>query len=262
MLVIYLQDKDGNDLTQVFNAYGFSCTNRLSDYGEAEFSLANDNPAVTYANLMEFNRCRITREIDGVIDQYIDGYIKVGEGKINETTIIVRTREHFLGRKLVDNTKDFNSQTVKAIAENLIDDMNAREDTGITVSANCSTTVIDFDVPKNTTVLNALKNLAKRGFQFSIVDRELIVGEEIGVDRTSGSDYYLLKRRHDEPADRNVKDFQVTYDADTIANAVTEKSTTFSTDVGSITTFGRIEENIVVDGGVAGSIASILDARK
>lgn len=262
MLVIYLQDKDGNNITQVFNAYGFKCTQRLSDYSEAEFTLSNDNPALSYSNFQEFNRCRITREIDGVVQEYIDGYVKVGEAGVNETTIVVRSWEHFLARKVVNSSKNYSSQSIQAIVNDFIGDINTREALPFSVSSNCSATTIDFEIPKNTNALNALKSLASRGFQFVIKDKELIVKEEVGEDRTAGSNYYLLKRRYDEPGDRNVRDRNVVYDADTIANAVTEKSTGFTTDAGSIATFGRIEENIVVDGGVASSISSVLDARK
>jgi hypothetical protein len=47
---------------------------------------------------------------------------------------------------------------------------------------------------------------------------------------TQENGYFELKRKRDEPGDTNVRDVSIAYDADTISNAITEKTTGFTTD--------------------------------
>lgn len=74
--------------------------------------------------------------------------------------------------------------------------------------------------------------------------------------------YFELKRKRDEPGDTNVRDVSIAYDADTISNAITEKTTGFTTDAGSIAQYGRLEENITADGGISESVTKALDIKK
>lgn len=184
MIVVYLSDVVGTPIAQVFDVYGFTCRAKLSDYNEATFSIKNDNPIASYENLREYNRVVIQLEIEGGKKQFIDGFIKTTTIGIEETTVTVRSREYILTKKLVHVARAYTTSSIKAILEDLLNEINTRSNTGITVHPDTSLDVLPLDVNKNTTLQSVLKTIAGKGYSFKIIDKKLLVGQEIGTDRT------------------------------------------------------------------------------
>lgn len=103
---------------------------------------------------------------------------------MEETTVTVRSREYLFSKKLVHVARAYTTTTIKAILEDLLNEINTRSNTGITVHPSTTLDVLPLDVNKNTTLLSILKTIAGKGYSFKIIDKKLLVGEEIGTDRT------------------------------------------------------------------------------
>lgn len=262
MIVLYLYDKARNPLTQIFNVNDFSCTLRLNDSDDATIIFPANDKAIEYSKFKEFNRVRITNEVRWVVKTYIEWF--VDSAVINSETmeVNIRSLEALLDRKILIK-HNLNNTSVSSILTTLLNEINARENTGITVHSSTSTLVTSVTVEKGTTLLQAIKKLTALWLSFKIVDNKLLMAQSIWVDRTVPPNYYLFKRDRTDENDRNIINWSIWYDSKTITTAVTETSHTwFVTDAGAIAEFWYIEENIVVDTDRSMTLASELAKKK
>lgn len=154
------------------------------------------------------------------------------------------------------------TQALNTRLQAIMDEINGRYDTGITLS--CSVTdSVQLAYNKGESVLSILKKLTAK-YDFTIIDKVLYVGEFVGIDRTvSGANYFEFKRDYLEPNDRNVVDFAVIRNADERANAIQGKTAVFQEDAPSIAEYGRIEDTLTnSDRNEAVEIAEQLQTRK
>lgn len=241
MVVIYVYDKDWNALTQIFNARDVEIALKLSDFGEATFVINADHPANTFDILQEFNQIKIARVIDGEEKIYFDGYLQLVEARYDETEVQCRTREHYLDRRQTAVSFGL-TQDISISLQTLIDEINGLYDTGITLDCRTNQSLW-LNYRKWESVYGILKKLSE-SLEFTIIDKVLIVDDQIGDDRSSWQDFVQLKLSKDEPDDRNVKNFSITRDANDIANAIQGKSSVYTVDAPSVAKFGRIDETI------------------
>ena len=264
MIVLYANDKDNNELTQVFDPLDFSCSQRLNDYDEVVLTYSSKNKNLTYDNIKEYNRARVTTEKNhNNVKTFVDWVVKSVSTDSQYTKVVVRSLEYVLSKKIVIADKSYTNKSVHYIVDDLLDEVNGREDTGITAHADCSTETLDLEVKKGTNILQILKTMTGRGYVFKVIDGEVLMDSEIGEDRTIGDNYYLFKRDVTDSNDRNILDWSISYDADTIVNCVIHKDeATFDTDATSITDFGRIEQVVVNDLDASWTTTAILANQK
>lgn len=242
MIIIYIADHTWqNQLTQIFDATDVSASIKINDFGSATFTIGQDHVANTDEILQLFNDCKITQKIGSTEKTVFHWYIRLVQATWDKTEVECRTFEHLLDRRRVASSA---SQTgaLNTILASLINAINTTYDTGITLDCDVTTsTTIAWS--KGESVLTILKKLDGL-YDFVIRDKVLYVWETVGIDRTSGDDFWQFKRDWRYPADRNVVNFEVTINGDDLANAIQGKSAWYQTDASSIAEYGRIEDVI------------------
>lgn len=259
--IIYLYDSQWNQLTQIYDANDFECTKKLSAYDTASFVIPATHPDSTSATLQAFNEVKVTEMIDGAEQTYIHWVISWVEADLDRTRVFIRSFEWLFEKKVNDEDKSYSSQTIDAIVQDLLDDLNTRYDTGITLDCWVTDTV-DLDLSKGVTFSSALQEVVKLWYEYKVIDKVLCVKEIVWEDKTSGANYIELKWDIDEPNDRNLKWARVLTDWDQIVNAPYEAVSGFTTDATSISTYGRIERTVVADWSASVAKADALEKWK
>lgn len=246
---------------QIFNAFDVSCTIKLNDFWECEFSILANNEANTLDILQEFNDVTIAQKVDKTEKNIWRWYIRIIKASWTKTEVECRTYEHLLERRKIATWQTY-TQPLNSLLQWLLDDINTTYDTWITL--DCSVTTNTYLVVQTwESFLSVLKNLTNT-YEFKIVEKVLKVDTSVGTDRTvSWPDFFQFKREYNEPWDRNVKDFEVVRNADDLSNAIMWKSNNFSSDATSISKYWRVEDVITnSDWNESAEIADQLAERK
>lgn len=242
MIVVYLYDKDWNALTQLFDVFDCEVTLKLNNYSEASFSISSDS-SIDLTDIQEFNEVKICEESEWSAQTVFHWIVKAYKLGRDTIDVYCRSFEWLLARKKTATTTTY-SDTVNNVADTLLDEINARDDTGITLDC-WVTDSITIDVTKGQSLFSILENIASKWYEFVIRDKVLYVKESIGIDRSVAWDnYFQLKKDYLDTSDRNISDVSLKSDSDNLANAIMGKTAWFSTDATSITKYGRIEDII------------------
>lgn len=260
MRVTYLNDKDGNPLTQLFDVVDYDVGLRMNNRSEATVKISS-NEDISISDIQYMNEVIINDESDWV-KEVIRGVIYGRSIEWDTIEIYIRSYEYLLQRKVTATTSSYND-TVHNIVNTLLTEINGREDTGITLDCGV-TDVINVDAQKWQSIFSILENIASKGYEFIIKNKVLYVKEDIGIDRSvTGDDYFQFKIDYNDASDRNVVDAKMKGDANSIANAIFGKSTWWSTDATSISTYGRLEDIVATaDGWESSLVASEVQRRK
>jgi len=183
MYIIYIDTNTGDPLTQIYDAYNVECTHNLNAYDVGSFELKGTHEKVTLANMQVYNRIRIARIADGEESQYFVGLISWVEADLDSVKVFVKGEEWVLEKKYIDTTTNYNDSVVD-IVDDMLTDINARYDTGITLDCD-EATVVTLNVTRGASMLSALQELAKLGYEFRIIDRVLTVAVTIGEDKST-----------------------------------------------------------------------------
>lgn len=248
MIAIEIYDKDHNKLDEVYNLLDLDLSVRLNDYGECTFRLANDNPWLTSDNFKLFNHIKVVESAWWVDKVYFYGYMKTIKVWLDQTAIHCRTLEHKLERRKVRADNLYISNTLTALMTSIYNEINSYHSLGITLDCT-STSLITLEVKKWQSLLQTLKDIAKKGFQFKVTnDRELLVADSIGIDRSVPGDDYVELTWADAALGRNISQASKTLEADDLANGIMGKDNSEVTDSASIAEYWLIEDVVASSG--------------
>lgn len=247
MLIIYLYDHQGNPLTQLFAVQRFECTQTLNSYDQARFVIPSNHQDNTLNKLKIYNEVKVSYLKAWKESCYIHGVIHSIEASLTETIVTIRSFEWLFEKKLISSDLSYTNQSLQSIVSWLLATINARYDTGITLSCSLSD-MIDLTITKGATFASVLQEIVKLGYQYRVVNKILCIVTRIGEDRTTGENYFQLKWNVQDPLERNIAEATITTDAWQLINAPFEKTAGFQIDQESINTYGRIEESISADG--------------
>lgn len=247
MLIIYVYDHQGNPLTQLFAVQRFECTQTLNSYDQARFVIPSNHQDNTLNKLKIYNEVKVSHLKTWKESCYIHGVIHSVEASLTETVVTIRSFEWLFEKKLISIDMTWSNQSLVTIVSWLLATINARYDTGITLSCSLSD-MIDLTITKGATFASVLQEIVKLGYQYRVINKTLCIDTRIGDDRTSWEDYFQLKWNVQDPLERNIAEATITTDAWQLINATFEKTAGFQIDQESINTYGRIEESISADG--------------
>ncbi len=193
------------------------------------------------AYLLEWNRVQVTAQDDGVETVEFEGYIDDVDVTSRNTTITLVSYLWKLEERLVHANQSFSNTQINSVINGLIAYINELEDTWLTLSCD----VIDLITKQwtgGTYMLPILSEIAEVGFHFLTRGKVLYFWKDIGVDRTSGEDYFAFFYNYIDTRGNNVLDFNFKRNGKNIKNDVYTKASSSivnANDPTSITTYGR-----------------------
>lgn len=208
------------------------------EIGDASFTIRLSRPKMNEVNLNLYNRIEIFEEGDkkfvGIITQKI----------VKLDTAEIRCRElPFIMKKRIVGTNYTLSGSVDAMITQVIDDMNAVEDTGISIGSLSGIGTVNLTF-NNADVWTVIKQICEAtGNQFEVnYNRQLVVAPTIGTDK---SETVLFRYNVDQVANANMIGFEIEDDGENIFTKVYGKSAALSTDqedAGLIASYGTLEK--------------------
>ncbi|HNG97712.1 MAG TPA: hypothetical protein PLW93_05560, partial [Candidatus Absconditabacterales bacterium] len=200
---------------------------------------------------------------DGQERLMIEGYIRGVEATLKNTVIKIEDYLSFLDDKLLYTAINFNGQ-VDVLLQTILDQINAREDTGIILECNVTDT-ISKQYAKGDSVLSVLKDLRENNYEFVIRNGVLIFKTTIGTDRTLiNQDYREFMRDVNSPLDRTIRDAKMVMDIKQMCNCGMGKNgSSYATyeDIGSINEYGRIERCFTNNGNITQATQNYVNER-
>lgn len=265
MIIAYIYDRTGTvTLWQIQSVLEFSCTIKLNDISTADLSIANEAIPDIANKLKENNRISVYRQIGTQEKLLIEGYIRGFEASLIKTTIKIEDKLSIFDDKLFYADVNYNG-TVKGLLQSMIDGVNSREDTGITL--NCDITdAIQKTFGKGEIIGNAIKDIRQNKYEYRVVNNVLQFTNMIGIDRSvSGNNYVEFNRDYLNPNSRTIRDAKVVWDIKQMSNCAIGKNGNAIEqyeDPDSILEFGRIERPFTSNGSVTDSVKWFVEERK
>jgi len=248
------------DITDIFEA---SIVQVVNTNSVSSFKISIDNNEATPEFLKEWNRYEF----------YSDDWLKLHEGffawiDASLDILTIQVSDNGLWKKKVFTVdKNYTTgQSIRAILQELLDEINASEDTGYVLESTITYTLTsDTKYSAGTTFLSILQDLVKWGFEFITRDWKLEFNETIGTDRTQDNEhYYQLYYNKLNPTGNNIEKIK-TLIPNNIYNVITAKSSDgliTVEDAGSILEYWRKEKVINVDGDLTASANDELEKTK
>jgi len=207
-----------------------------AEIGDCSFTIKLNRAKMSDANLNLYNRVKIIE--DGVVK--FTGIITQKIVKLDTADIRCRELPFILKKRLVGNAYTL-SGAVNDVVTTLMNDINASEDTGISIGtlSGIGTVNLTFNRADAWTVLKQICEAT--GNQFEIKDRTLTVAPQIGTDKSSS---ILFRYNVDQIANANLMSFEVEDDGENIVTKSYGKSdalTSTQTDVTLQGKYGTIE---------------------
>lgn len=245
MIIGYVYDRQKNLIWQIFNVFWFECTIKLNDISTWELTIMNEHMDDILNILKENNRITIMENNDGTENTLIEGYIRGIEATLKNTVIKIEDYLSFLDDKMLYTAINFTGQ-VDVLLQTILDQINAREDTGLVL--DCSVTdTITKQYAKWDSFFSVLKDLRENNYEFIVKDWTLFFKETIGIDRSLvNNDYREFMRDVNSPLDRTIRDAKMVMDIKQMCNCCLGKDgTTYGSyeDADSITEFWRVERS-------------------
>lgn len=220
MRIIKIYNKDFDPLTS-FTEGDFTKLNYrrvIGEIGDAQFTVRLDREKMTDENLELYNRIEI----------YDDGVLKflgvITRRVISIDTAEIRCREiGYIFKKRLLGENYAVSGDIDAVVADLIDDVNADEDTGITLGDVTGATGNVNTTFNQANAFDILKQICKAtGNQFEFApDRTLRVVPSVGEDK---SETVVFKYHVGQVSASNILSFEIEDDGDDIVTKVYGKS--------------------------------------
>lgn len=239
MIQVKILDKSYAPLT-TFNLgeiNGLTYRNTMGQIGDASFVLDINNSKVTEENLRNYNRIEIST--DGVINWV--GYIIHKKINFNQVSVQCKELIGILGKRLVTNGYTMSGNAGVTIS-NLLNSINADEDTGISMGVTDVTTSINLTFNQQD-VLSILQSISDTvGAQFKInPDRTLDFKTSVGNDI---SDEIRFEYNILQPQQANITNFDVDDSGENIVTRSYGVSNTLNstqTDSALISKYGKLD---------------------
>lgn len=264
-IIGYVYDRNSVLIGQLFWVVGFQCTIKLNEICTGELSISNESLQDALILLKENNRITVTlSDDDGSEQELISWYMRGVEASLTATVIKIEDLTSMFDDKIIYSQISF-SWTITQLLQNILDAMNQREPTGITL--NCDVTeVVSKEYPRGETIGNILKDLRQNTYEYCVRNNVLIFKSTIGIDRSGlGNDYRELTWDIDSPLDRTIRDAKLVMDIKQMCNACLGKDSTnliLAEDIASIGEFGRIERSITNSGNIQEAVNNYVQERK
>ncbi len=264
MIIGYVYDRQENLIWQIFNVFWFECTLKLNDISAWELTVMNENMNNILNILKENNRIKVMENNNGKERLMIEWYIRGIEATLKNTVIKIEDYLSFLDDKIIFSAINFTGQ-VKVLLQSILDQINARENTGLALDCNITATVTK-QYSKGDTFLSILKDLRENDYEFIIKDHVLYFRDTIGVDRSLiNNDYREFMRDVNSPLDRTIRDAKMIMDIKQMCNCCIGKdgdSYAYTEDISSIAEFWRIERSFTNNGNITQATQNYVDERK
>lgn len=264
MYIAYLYDVNWDLIAQIENILDLDVSKQLNDVSKASFGLYHNDPYCKREYLKEYRRVRITMIVDNIEKEIFDWVIRWFEADLEKTSIKLESFEHYFSRRILHQDYIFTDQSVDTILQTILDDINTRYQTNITLDCGIST-LTSKEYKKAETFLKVLQDLADNGFEFIFDDMVLKFKTTVWVDRSTGENFVEYRFDVNEPDDRSINSIKMTVDGKELANGVIWKAGSDYTeddDATSITEFGLIEWSFTTSWDDATTTASYLDDHK
>ena len=263
MIIGYIYDRQKTLIWQIFNVFAFECTLKLNDISVWELTIRNENMNNILNIIKENNRIKVVDNSDGQERLMIEGYIRGVEATLKNTVIKIEDYLSFLDDKLLYTAINFNGQ-VDVLLQTILDQINAREDTGIILECNVTDT-ISKQYAKGDSVLSVLKDLRENNYEFVIRNWVLIFKTTIWTDRTLiNQDYREFMRDVNSPLDRTIRDAKMVMDIKQMCNCgMWKNGSSYATyeDIGSINEYWRIERCFTNNGNITQATQNYVNER-
>lgn len=265
MIIAYVYDRTWSIVMgQIQTVLGFSCTIKLNDVSTADLTIANNDIPDVANNIKENNRIKVYRQYGTVEKLLIEWYIRWFEASLTQTTIKIEDKLSIFDDKLFYSDVNYNG-TIKWLLQNIVDTINSREDTGISLDCDVLDT-FSKTYGKWEIIGNAIKDIRQNKYEYRILNNVFSFKNAIGIDRSvSGSDYLEFNFDYLNPNSRTIRDAKVVGDIKSMANAAIGKNgNTIEQyeDATSIAEFWRIERPFTSNGSVGDSVRGFVDERK
>lgn len=224
MFIAYIYDGSNNPIAQVEEILDLNITMKLNAVSSASFWLYHTNEYCKRQYLQEYRRIRVTELANNEEKTMFDGVIRWFDADIDKTEIKMESFEHLCERRLLHSNYSFSWQTIQNILQTILNDINTRSQTNITLDCGISTTT-SKEYKKGDTFLSVLQDLADNGFEFWFDGLVLKFKETIWIDRTSiGDDFVEYRFDVTEPEDRSIDKIKMAVDWKELATGVIWKS--------------------------------------
>lgn len=264
MFIAYIYDINNEVIAQVEEVLDVDIQKKLNDVWTASFSLYHTNEYCKRQYLKEYRRVVINKKEWNTEKSMFDGVIRWFEADLEKTSIKLETFEHYFERRILHDNFTFSSQTIDNILTTLLNDINIRYNTRISLDCWISQ-ITNKEYKKWETFLKVLQDLSDLWYEFVIENMILKFKNTIWENKTTWENFIEYKYDINEPDDRSIDGVKVLIDGKELANWVIWKSwsdyTTLS-DATSIWEFGLIETSFTTSWDDANSTQSFLDDHK
>jgi hypothetical protein len=272
--VVKISDKSDSVLAQIINPRDLTYSKTINKRWTASFFIRYDDPDATKANLQEFNRVDIYEQIDNVEYKVFEGVIRGYDATFEGVEVMMGDFGYlFENRILFDADYTAVNEPVNTTLSNILSDLNAKDDMGITLDLeDVLTDNVDKEYKRGENFMKILKDLSVDvNGEWQVKNRKLQFKESIGIDRTTPQTEEYLDFRYDidNPTENSILKAIVTTDSKDLANALLGKSSSnfaTATDAGSIATRGRIEKvksfDTTAAAGLSGHTTNYLELHK
>lgn len=241
-LIAYIYDKQRNLLTQIFDFTDFTASVKINNIGTASFTLSYDNVGCKYEYLKEFNKIEIADKNENII---FEGVIRWADTSLDGVKVVCATHEYYLKNRLILSSSPANyTGTISNLISTVLSNINAVENTGLTLDSDVTTTISGKTYQIGTSVYDVLTDLAWWGYEFKVKNRKILLKYNIGADKSieANPDYTQLKYDATDHWEDTIAKATGSYDVDNMKNVVLETNTnSVVSDSSSITDYGRIE---------------------
>ena len=252
MLIAYIYDKDKTrQITQIFGILSAEITEKLSDVGTAFFEIPTRtadselNRSITLEALQEMNIVELWHS-DGVKEEkFFTGYIAGIEARWEIIKISLKTLAGIFDHRIIRTGFKFQKTGLRQMMVAL---WNHMKDPPLRLICR-DNRAMDKTYEIGRTMSDILRDITEGGLEYRIEDGILIVGENIGKNR---SDVVQYRKEWQSPREWNIADMTVTYSASNTHNSITtkikENPVHTVEDAASIAKYGYKEKYITVSG--------------
>ena len=244
MFVIYINYHLWNIKTQLFEVNKLEIRQKLNDISSASFEVSNTATSNSYNNFKEFNEVLIYKMENNEEKLIFDGIIRSVEADLHKIKIILNDKLFLLKNKILYTDKSYTNTQIKSILIDILDVINSRYDTGITLNSDILDQVTKT-YKKWQTFFDILKDLALNWYEFEVKNNVLSFLDSIWEDKTAWTNFVEFSYDINFPWSRTIDTAKLEYDSENLANAIISKDTWNTEDSQSINDFWRLEKYFI-----------------
>jgi len=264
MYIIYLYNSSNEVIAQVEEILDLNINLKLNNIWSGSFWLYHNSQYCKREYLKKFKKIKIVLQENFDEKVMFEWVIRWFWIDLEKTTIQFSSFEYLFDRRLIYSDKTYTTQSIDYILSDILDDINTRYNTGISLDCDITTTT-SKTYKKWQSFYSIIKDLALNGYEYIINDWVLVFKESIWTDRTSWDEFVEYKYNIDEPDDRSINSLSVIEDWKGLSNGIIWKSwSNYSeqTDITSISENWLIESSITNNWDIITGVSSFLETHK